>query len=55
LALLRRLGAEASKSYFVLLAISMTGACLIYMHAYPHTNFPDRLVRTTVTICKRAT
>ena len=23
--------------------------------AYPHANFPDRLVRTTVTVCKRAT
>ena len=26
-----------------------------FVHAYAHTNFPDRLVGTTVTICKRAT
>ena len=25
------------------------------LHAYPHTNFPDRLVRPTVTSCNRAT
>jgi hypothetical protein len=29
--------------------------CTDPLHAYPHANFPDRLVRPTVTSCKRGT
>jgi hypothetical protein len=30
-------------------------AAMSLSHAYPHANFPDRLVRPTVTSCKRGT